>query len=148
MTRSARQPCSIALRQRVDFSEKLSALYISTMNQKTIRHPQHHDYKYMARLFAPDGESVTDCQADSIEDVRNQVGDLGSRWIFYPVAVVVRYCSSKERGRIVAAPDELAHWQGRTCGAFSRALAAASAALPERIETTREPDVYDLMAAL
>ena len=102
----------------------------------------------MARHFAPDGESVSDCHSATVDGVWNEVNDMGSRWIFYPISMVVREGSNKRTGRIVSACDGLKHWEGKTCDAFSDALAQTSAGLPERIETTREPNVHDLILAL
>jgi len=102
----------------------------------------------MARHFAPDGESVFDCHAATIDAVWNEINNMGSRWIFYPISMVVREGSNKRMGRIVSACDGLKHWEGRTCGAFSDALVQTSFRLPERIEMTREPDVRDLILAL
>src|SRR3990167_3325764 len=104
--------------------------------------------RYMARLFALDGESVSDCHSARVDGVWSEVNDMGSRWIFFPISLVVREGSNKRTGKIVSACDELKHWEGRTCGAFSDALAQASAGSTERIETTRVPELHDLILAL
>lgn len=45
--------------------------------------------KYQASLFAPDGDMVTDFRdSDSVEEVWDRVNDMGSRWVFYPIAFV------------------------------------------------------------
>ena len=105
-------------------------------------------HKYMARLFAPDGESVTDCYSDTVDGVWEQVNDMGSRWFFYPIPVVVRYGSNKSTGRIVAVCDGLEHWQGRTCRAFSKSLERATKDMPDTVATTRTTDINDLIAAI
>lgn len=45
---------------------------------------------YKAILFSIDGDWVTDCQEDTIEQVVEQVADLGSRWIFYPLPMIIK----------------------------------------------------------
>lgn len=44
--------------------------------------------KYLAILFAPDGEYVTDFERDTKQEVWDEVNNMGSRWIFYPIAFV------------------------------------------------------------
>ncbi len=44
---------------------------------------------YQAILFSPDGEHVTDFQdKNTVQDVWEEIADMGSRWIFYPIAFV------------------------------------------------------------
>ena len=45
---------------------------------------------FHAVLFAPDGDLVTDFHASSIEDVEHALNDMGSRWIFYPIATIAK----------------------------------------------------------
>lgn len=45
---------------------------------------------YKAVLMAPDGDYVTDYEADTVGQVEDALADQGSRWIFYPFTVVVR----------------------------------------------------------
>lgn len=44
---------------------------------------------YKAILFAPDGDWVTDCPGDTIEEVIEQLENLGSRWFFYPFQGII-----------------------------------------------------------
>ena len=44
--------------------------------------------EYQSILFAPDGEYQKDNKRNTIEVVWEAVNDMGSRWIFYPIAVV------------------------------------------------------------
>lgn len=57
--------------------------------------------KYQAVLFAPDGHYVTDAHHDTIEEVQNEINDMGSRWIFFPIAFVAT------ENTIVGTPDNL-----------------------------------------
>lgn len=86
--------------------------------------------KYEAVLFAPDGASVRDARAESVEAVWNRVNDFGSRWYFYPVAFVVRKDADKNTGRIVSAPDMLQHYKGRTLATFRKDMLAKVESLP------------------
>lgn len=44
---------------------------------------------YKAILFSPDGDFVTDCEAETVEKVWEKVNELGSKWYFYPIPAVV-----------------------------------------------------------
>jgi hypothetical protein len=45
--------------------------------------------KYQAVLFAPDGDYVTDFHGrNTIEEVWEEIADMGSRWFFYPFCCV------------------------------------------------------------
>lgn len=44
---------------------------------------------YQAILFAPDGEFITDFkERKEIQNVWDEINDMGSRWIFYPICFV------------------------------------------------------------
>jgi len=44
---------------------------------------------YKALLFHPEGDYVTDFRdRKTIQEVWNEVAEMGSRWIFYPIAFV------------------------------------------------------------
>lgn len=44
---------------------------------------------YKAILFHPQGDYVTDFyNRESVSDVWDEVADMGSRWIFYPIPLV------------------------------------------------------------
>ncbi len=80
---------------------------------------------YKAVLFAPDGDWVTDCKGDTLEEVYEALGDLGSRWYFYPYShFIIRdngaYTTSRQR--IVAACEPLEFLQGRAISTVSRFL--------------------------
>ena len=47
--------------------------------------------RYMAVLFAPDGDYVTDYHdSESVVVVTERLADQGSKWYFYPFEIVVR----------------------------------------------------------
>lgn len=46
------------------------------------------DNKYMAVLFSPDGDYVTDFHRETKEAVLHELDDMGSRWIFYPIPLI------------------------------------------------------------
>ena len=44
---------------------------------------------YKAMLFHPDGENVSDFRdRETVQDVWDEINDMGSRWIFYPIPFV------------------------------------------------------------
>lgn len=45
---------------------------------------------YKAILFAPDGDWVSDFNSATKEEVWDKVAEMGSRWIFYPLAAVAK----------------------------------------------------------
>ena len=52
---------------------------------------RHDKPEYMAVLLSADGECVTDYRhSESIEEVQECLADMGSRWYFYPLHVIVR----------------------------------------------------------
>lgn len=69
--------------------------------------------KYKAILFSPDGEWVTDCAGDTIADVCEQVADMGSRWIFYPYPLIIKYNYgyTNARMRIVSSECSQEYWE-------------------------------------
>lgn len=80
--------------------------------------------KYKAALLAPDGAWVTDHLSATVAEVEEKVANQGSRWFFYPWAVVIRHRGALTTGnvRIVAAPDEFADFVGRPLRALSQFL--------------------------
>ena len=62
---------------------------------------------YKAILFHPEGDFVTDFQRESIQEVWEEISEMGSRWIFYPIPFV---CTDKT---IVDCPDCLEHLKGK-----------------------------------
>lgn len=45
---------------------------------------------YKAVLFHPQGDYVTDfSKSELIQDVWESIGNMGSRWVFYPICFVV-----------------------------------------------------------
>lgn len=90
---------------------------------------------YMTVRYSPDGEWVTDNRGcATIEDAWNATDD-GSRWFFYPIAVVIRdngrgYVT--DRQRIVDSPDLFSFLTGLTIGQAARALRAE----PEYVAAT------------
>ena len=55
--------------------------------------------------MAPDGDYVTDYSADTVEGVEEALADRGSRWVFYPFAVVVEGGKVSDESRIVSGED-------------------------------------------
>ena len=49
--------------------------------------------KYRAMLISIDQDDqayVFDCESDTVQGVWDQVNDMGSRWIFYPIPIITR----------------------------------------------------------
>lgn len=44
--------------------------------------------EYKAILFHPDGDYVSDFYRDTKQDVLDELENMGSRWIFYPIPFV------------------------------------------------------------
>jgi hypothetical protein len=62
---------------------------------------------YKAVLFHPEGDYVQDFRdSETIEDVQNELMEMGSRWIFYPIAVVV----NQHTNRIVDVDEYTPQW--------------------------------------
>lgn len=75
---------------------------------------------YQAVLFAPDGEYVTDFRdREEKEEVWNEINDMGSRWIFYPIPFVA---TDKT---IVSTPEGLEHLRGKRISTVVQVLASA-----------------------
>ncbi len=78
--------------------------------------------KYSLRLIAPDGACVTEGRFESVEAAWDRFTDMGSRWIFYPIAVVTGP-SSTDRARIVdVLPEVGSYWKGCTLRRFRNAI--------------------------
>ena len=45
--------------------------------------------KYEAVFFHPAGDFVTDFKADTKQEIWERISDMGSRWIFYPIPVII-----------------------------------------------------------
>ena len=43
---------------------------------------------YKAILFHPEGDYVTDFQRENKQDIWEELAEMGSRWIFYPIAFI------------------------------------------------------------
>jgi len=64
--------------------------------------------------FSPDGnDHITDYDCDSVAEVWENVNYKGSRWIFYPIPVVVNKHGGKRR-RIISACDGFKMLEGLT----------------------------------
>lgn len=64
--------------------------------------------KYKAILFSLDGDYVTDARNKaSVDEVWDEVNDMGSRWIFYPLPCVIvdKGAGTEARQEIVATFD-------------------------------------------
>jgi len=85
---------------------------------------------YKAILFAPNGEFVTDYEAESIAEVWRLIDDGGSRWFFYPFPFVITADSRLlERKRILASPYGLEMCTGRAMRKVQRFIESNSEAL-------------------
>lgn len=63
---------------------------------------------YQATLFSFDGDKVSDFKnKESVSDVWNEISEMGSRWIFYPIPFV-----STEK-TIIDAPEGLEFLKGK-----------------------------------
>lgn len=60
--------------------------------------------KYKAVLFARDGDWVTDCRGETIDEVSDKLDDLGSRWYFYPLPMII-----KDHGNFVTSRQRVIH---------------------------------------
>jgi len=58
--------------------------------------------KYMAILFAPDGDWVVDFSANTKEEVVEKLANRGSLWLFYPFEGVIT-----DRGMLVTSRQRL-----------------------------------------
>ena len=45
--------------------------------------------KYRAVLFHPSGDYVTDFPSDNKQEIWENLCDMGSKWIFYPIPVII-----------------------------------------------------------
>ena len=92
---------------------------------------------YKAALFASDGNWVTDCRRETVQEVRDAVADSGSRWLFYPIAVVIVDHGSVTTGRqrIVDTPASLAMFKGLSLKTFGDYIGAN----PDEIKAILEP---------
>lgn len=72
---------------------------------------------YKAYLFHPEGDYVTDCKSEDLETTRYAVANLGSKWIFYPIVMIV-----DEQGTIVETAYSLEHWKGEQITDFQQHL--------------------------
>jgi hypothetical protein len=80
---------------------------------------------YRAVLFAPDGDWVTDYRRETVEEVWAAIDDGGSRWFFYPIAMVIRDAPIvKGTKRIVDAPDAFGHLTGLSINTVADEIAA------------------------
>lgn len=61
--------------------------------------------KYQAILFAPDGDFVTDHRSETKEEVIAKIADQGSRWYFYPIALVTTWKGSTNKNQRIVATD-------------------------------------------
>ena len=101
--------------------------------------------KYEALLVAPDGAFVTDFKENSIEKVKEDLADMGSRWFFYPYEFIINAHEGIEiRGdlyryvkddflkkKIVDAPEPLDFMKGWTIGKAIKKIVAENSKLKE-----------------
>jgi len=95
--------------------------------------------EYQAVLMAPDGDYVTDHRFGTVEEVEEAIADQGSRWFFYPFAVVVGGGTVSEDSRIVRGFDYFGpgifggEYEGRTFGRFRQDVVSLCEAERARI---------------
>ncbi len=83
---------------------------------------------YQAILFHPDGDFVTDFRnRETKQEVWDEINDMGSRWIFYPISFVA---TDKT---IVDAPEGFEFFKGKRIKTVSRILAKFTEELCEAI---------------
>ena len=94
--------------------------------------------KYEALLVAPDGAFVTDFKRDTVEQVRRELEDIGSKWIFYPYEFIIRipkspvnYKEGLMRQKIIDAPEPLDFMKGWTIGKAIKRIVAENSKLKE-----------------
>lgn len=78
---------------------------------------------YRAILFAPDGEWVSDYPSSSIDEIKKQLENQGSRWIFYPIHGIIRVKSKNfisTTNRIVEMATPLENLKGRAIKTASK----------------------------
>jgi hypothetical protein len=81
--------------------------------------------KYKAVLFAPDGDWVTDFrECKTIEEVQENLCDMGSRWYFYPFHAVIRDngALTTNRQRLVDVAYPFAEQKGIAIKTFAKFL--------------------------
>lgn len=88
---------------------------------------------YKATLFHPEGDSVTDFRRDTKEEVWNEVANMGSRWIFYPIVVVTT------EQTVVDAPAGLKFFIGKRVKTLRKFL--------QREWDTRKDEICDMINA-
>lgn len=83
--------------------------------------------RYKAILFAPNGDWVTDFRdTESIDEVWERIEDMGSKWFFFPIRMVIRDNGSvtTDNQRIVQAPEVFDWAKGHTIRIIGREIAA------------------------
>ena len=84
---------------------------------------------YKAVLFAPDGDWVTGFKGNTKEEVIDQLGDKGSRWLFYPFEGIIldKGGLTKSTQRLVSiAPNLLSSLTGKAIKTVSKWLESLS----------------------
>jgi hypothetical protein len=62
---------------------------------------------YSLEFYAPDGEYVVEAQSDNLDELLERWANIGSRWIFYPIGVIMT-----PKGQVKVAPDGFEFLQG------------------------------------
>ncbi len=73
---------------------------------------------YKALLFATDGDWVTDCKAETVDEVIERMSNLGSRWFFYPIQCFVIRDNGRvmDNQRIIDACEPFSFLKNKTVG--------------------------------
>ena len=82
---------------------------------------------YKAILIAPDGDWVTDFERNTVEEVEQELANMGSRWYFYPFHAVIKspgsYIRFIDRKRLVSVAWPFEDMKGMTVGTLRRMIA-------------------------
>ena len=72
--------------------------------------------KYKAILFHPNGDHVTDFPRNSKQEIWDEIADMGSRWIFYPLVFIATDTT------IVDACDGMEQFKGKRISTLQKYL--------------------------
>lgn len=81
--------------------------------------PNRYRRRHVKLMFlSPDGEAVREGDFDNIAEAEARWGNIGSRWFFYPIGVIVTGVSDT----IVQAPEGWESWHGKKLGTLKARL--------------------------
>jgi len=77
--------------------------------------------KYHLICVSPDGYYVRDSSHSTVKDAWDAANDLGNKWFFYPIPIVV----GEKKKRIIDVPEGMpTEWRGKTIKKFCSLLEA------------------------